>query len=538
MFITLANHIVVKQGQSPSVSEFREHFPDFLWLLRDVILTPTNEKGEPITPTEFLKTKVLVRSDAFFESPQDMVARAILTFFPTIECHTLPPPSSNPEVMKNIHESSSELTNEFNIGVEQLLTYLMDKVQVKKGFKGGQATGPVLVTIAKTYVDAINDPDAIPTLDNTWESAVLLRIKKMLEDLTNEYEKELAAKISEEVGENPLEEDAVGAETDQSTAPTLMGLHRQVLSEKVKKLLQFLSVVGISESAEFTQELEDKVVQFEAAGVVPGSEEVKKKIVIGGSVHKFLICNHARSTSFCKQLFEDLYTPISEKTLNSEITFQEILEDLRKLQENYFDQSCGPAKWEVYETKKQMLEAEKQKFSRLKGYEEELQQTAEAAEKACLENARLAEEVNIVHTQIVEEAQMHKKTIEQIQTHHEEAIEQVKLQEEARRARDEVKYQELMQAQMKEMAEVSKRSAAAAEEDQKMLLALMDKSQQANTENLQQLTKLIERAPPSLPAHAIGKLSLPICTTVAKPLMAFLIVVTTKGLVKRCSVVK
>ena len=94
--------------------ELKNHFPDFLWLLRDVTNTPTGDDGKEISPTDYLLKKVLKKRRAFNENEGDRVSRAILSFFPSIQCRTITPPSSDPVIVRNIAARQSSLDPHFN----------------------------------------------------------------------------------------------------------------------------------------------------------------------------------------------------------------------------------------------------------------------------------------------------------------------------------------------------------------------------------------------------------------------------------------
>ncbi|XP_078603245.1 guanylate-binding protein 3-like [Branchiostoma floridae x Branchiostoma japonicum] len=57
-FIKLATGITVKQGEDSDVSAFREFFPNFLWLLRDLTLKMEDGNGKEMDPTDFLVKRV------------------------------------------------------------------------------------------------------------------------------------------------------------------------------------------------------------------------------------------------------------------------------------------------------------------------------------------------------------------------------------------------------------------------------------------------------------------------------------------------
>ncbi|XP_035663760.1 guanylate-binding protein 6-like [Branchiostoma floridae] len=144
-FIQLAKGVTVKHGQKTKMSAFREFFPNFLWLLRDVSLKMQDKNRKDMTPTEYLITKVLRRQgddDDIDESTSDKVGRAILSFFPSVECATLERPSGDREVMNNIAQHTDSLNPEFNEGVHDLVVTLLLKARAKRGYhKGSTVSG-------------------------------------------------------------------------------------------------------------------------------------------------------------------------------------------------------------------------------------------------------------------------------------------------------------------------------------------------------------------------------------------------------------
>ena len=104
-------------------------------------------------------TRVLKRDDDNFEeSKEEKVGRAIITFFTKIECRLLPPPSEDKEVMKRVESNQSKLSEQFNTGVEELVTFLKCNVETKKVFgKGILIDGPTLAPLVEETIKAIND---------------------------------------------------------------------------------------------------------------------------------------------------------------------------------------------------------------------------------------------------------------------------------------------------------------------------------------------------------------------------------------------
>jgi hypothetical protein len=157
----------VSREGSDDYSKFPSVFPDFLWLLRDVTLTPTDERGKEIDAKTFLlvsgnpaikliyhlqylmvfcflQDRVLKPSGGFEEKPSDKVARALRMFFPSIDCITLPPPSEDAAIMQNIEKNEEKLSPKFKAAVPRVTDHIFSKVKPKTGYTTGRISCPIV----------------------------------------------------------------------------------------------------------------------------------------------------------------------------------------------------------------------------------------------------------------------------------------------------------------------------------------------------------------------------------------------------------
>lgn len=114
------------------MTDFRDHFPSFIWLLRDATLQIASETGKELSPSEYLKTQVLHRSKKLLPTDTDRIAMAILTYFPSVECHVLPPPSADTTVLQNISQNEDKLSNDFNTCMQNFVQHVHQNVSAKK----------------------------------------------------------------------------------------------------------------------------------------------------------------------------------------------------------------------------------------------------------------------------------------------------------------------------------------------------------------------------------------------------------------------
>ena len=476
----------------PETFELKNYFPNFLWLLRDAVLkVPSGQ-----TPTDYLKTVVLKRGKSFDETANDKIGRVILTVFPSIECRTIQPPSADPEVMQNIVAKQDSLEPRFNEQIEDLIKYLFQNVKAKSGFMDGKLVdGPLLAAMASQFLDAVNNPDAIPCITDTWQTAVEIRCKKMLDQMTQEYIEEMNVKIAD-IG-LPMEEDSV-SKNDSSKPCTLFSLHRSTLLQKTELLLKKVGhfISGPISSAEggtssynretLIAELEKRIAVFSEDTILPmDGPNMRKKKVIGGALFEFVQHNNSESRSYCHALFKKLYMKIEEKIEKGDesYTFEELSNDLKMLQEEYHQKAVGPAKWEVYTEKESFIKSQGENYKRLHGFKKK---TFDALQKAAEEKARNDQLNNVLdelQIQTKNDAEMNQKKIEAMEKEHKEEMKNLHKEQEEKMKKDHEKYEDFMKAQLSDMAEITQENAKsmkeAYEERFKSMEALYEQNQEA-----------------------------------------------------------
>ncbi len=80
----------------------KEHFPNFLWLMRDSDLECKDDNGKKMSVTDYVLQKILVTNNKGDKplSTRDQAVSSVREFFPKIECLQIPPPGaglSNPK---------------------------------------------------------------------------------------------------------------------------------------------------------------------------------------------------------------------------------------------------------------------------------------------------------------------------------------------------------------------------------------------------------------------------------------------------------
>ncbi|XP_066264675.1 guanylate-binding protein 3-like [Branchiostoma lanceolatum] len=538
-FIKLAKGVTVKQGEKTQVSAFRQFFPDFLWLLRDAALKMEDEFGKDMTPTEYLITKVLGRhddDDDFEESTSDKVGRAILTFFPSVECTTLVSPSGVPEVMYNIAQHTDSLNPEFNKGVENLTERLLRKSRAKRGYdKVSTVSGEALSIMTRQYMEAVNDPKAIPALDNTWQNTIELMRVRAIEEVINEYNQQMQSQIATAThnGLVPLEE-SQGSEIhlkpkgamrrptrkrakgsgktstrNSPSQPTLIGFHNTLLDKATDMLLEKVGHFDISsddqsnENKKLMDQMQKRLVQREERPVdyvaADGTTKTQEGFVVtGGEFLHYIQKNKELSKIFCQTLFERLFDPIRKHVESPppDYDFQELTVELTNALHQYEEQARGPEKWVVLQQMSKNIEKLKAEIEKIKGYRSKIMQERQKAHEAELNAKIMAREKQQLRKQAQDMKQTEQENLQKTERLHKEQIEKMKREMEKRHAVELQKIRDLQNAQMEEQA---KRAKERYEKDMGKMKEKIDRMERQQADMQKVLKELKKRPPPPPP---------------------------------------
>ena len=455
-----------------------------MWLIRDFTLAlPANDKGQQLTPTEYIMQRVLGTAEETFPPPPTVhVAKSILTFFPSIECQTIPPPSDNPAVLQHIEENEHRLSPHFIDAVEKVIELLKANIKVKKGLTSDQiVTGPLLAHAMEEFVQALNDPGAVPNLENTWQVVILSKLEDTVAELVNYYEEKM---IELAVDRMPLGHDGSG----QGGLPTLMGIHRSLLESEVKKLehkLSLLVPVGTTlgeKSAgdirtELTEKLIHHIIQYRDEVLEDGTV---KKVVQGGKLLKFVEKNYRKSDSHCRQVFNERYSQLKRKlaTFDKDYTFQQLKKDLKSLQEEYFTHAIGPAKWDVYDYAREAVKFDMEQFRHVKDFQEQAYEAAQRAESARVESVRMKQVLEEVQAQADQDRKLNDERLKRMKRANEEALRRLRENREMERQEEKKRFGQILESKLRAVKDTMKRQVRDAEEKFKRRIRQIERDQE------------------------------------------------------------
>lgn len=314
-----------------------KHFPKFLWLVRDAALRYNG------TPTDYIRNEVLVRSSRATPDRLDCIVRAIVTLFPSIECHMLPRPSTDPEILEDMISNESHLNPDFIKQLEDVYEFLRSCIR-PKGIDNHIAvtafSGLVLAELLEQYVLAVNaDQDIV--LQTCWQSAFQSALHSYSNQLVDKYQQQMKASLQ---GKLPLEEGDTRTHCEHKGTTTLMQFHDCIASslyDDLRREIQLL--LGSNHNKDIAANIE---ADFQMRIAV---YDVENHQVESGELLRFVNENYDESAKLCQSIFDQSYSTIHEQVIAAHRDKKQLYidDEIKTIKTEYGRKAIGPAKEEV-----------------------------------------------------------------------------------------------------------------------------------------------------------------------------------------------
>ena len=283
-----------------------------------------------VSPTEHIKRKILQPTGQ--TSATSAVSRALLTLFPSLECIQVPFPNpANPAADK-----VENLQTEFNSAIDKSVIYILSKIKPRNGVNNNvELDGVLLAKLADQYRKALNVPNSVPNLEDSYQTAVKHKINEHSKTLIECYKEEMEQKIPQ--NQYPLEEGNLDVTNIPSNGPiTLFGIHNSIYQPKLNSLK--MQVQKYMASSSFNNADRESVLNnFQDRICKIDNNEVQE-----GILYRFVADNLRKSRKHCDHVFERLYSAQSEV-------------NLRDITSSYDKEAIGPAKTIVLEEKMSII---------------------------------------------------------------------------------------------------------------------------------------------------------------------------------------
>ena len=158
----------MKTNRGKFEDHIKQHFPSFLWIVRDFSLKMEDKHGVKITSREYLENALTEQKGVTDKiENKNRIRRLLKCFFHERDCFTLVRPVEDEKKLQNLNQlEPSEMRPQFVKQITKLNSKIFRKIKPKK-MNGKFLDGELLLELCRSYERTINDGD-VPNIDSAW----------------------------------------------------------------------------------------------------------------------------------------------------------------------------------------------------------------------------------------------------------------------------------------------------------------------------------------------------------------------------------
>lgn len=242
---TLAQRIQSLENEE-DVVHLINHFPTFLWVLRDFVLDLQDDEGNEINPDQYLEYVLEeTEADNDYAEEHNEIRATLKRFFPERYCATLIRPSDDERDLQNLKSDPDLLKPEFVNQINDLRNFVLNQIQIKTVGDIG-LTGSDYISVISKYIDAINE-GAIPRIEDSWVAVVE-------NQLSNGYSKGLK---SYEEGIEQFKGEYIPCNDDDLTQA-----HKNLMQAAIEIFLEVTKEFDNQEKQDAYEQLQENIEQI------------------------------------------------------------------------------------------------------------------------------------------------------------------------------------------------------------------------------------------------------------------------------------
>ncbi|PFX13324.1 Guanylate-binding protein 4 [Stylophora pistillata] len=207
---------------------------------------------------EYFLTRVFKGEEATKNDQNHRVAESILHYFSGFDVFSLPIPTYDKELMKDVKGNMDKMNPQFFTGVKQFEELLRSIMGPKRSCKEGEyVTGEGLAALTTLYVEAINDPHNVPNVQTAWETFVNIKCEGAKKKAITAYEK----KAKEELSKLPCDDEEILRGNDSATHEMMATFEQEthgISIDHTKPYLEELTKLRFQKLGEWKNENDKK----------------------------------------------------------------------------------------------------------------------------------------------------------------------------------------------------------------------------------------------------------------------------------------
>ena len=311
--------------------EMAKYFPSLLWILRDFALKLEDSEGNVITAKQYLDN-ALMEQKGSTESIEEknLVRKMIKTYFLERDCFPMVRPVENERDLQKLQTLSDDrIRPEFLRQSEMLRNKIYMKIK-PKNFNGKILSGQMLINLLESIIEAINE-GAIPVIENSWKYITNNECLKSIREnvdyfikIIKDYQKDNITKAN---FFNDLQE------FSQTMIDEIINKFKNENSKRFDDISEYVHKLKLNLNQEFKKLNEENITLLKEKYTLDLEKEIN---ALFQNQEQLLKENHINFISNLLQIKYKLDTSIPDFHLKDQISYDKIIESIKKYIEEYF----------------------------------------------------------------------------------------------------------------------------------------------------------------------------------------------------------
>ena len=332
--LKLRNNSNVLNSKESDDKEMAKYFPSLLWLLRDFALKLEDSDGNVITAKQYLENALMEQKGSTQSiEEKNLVRKMIKTYFNERDCFPMVRPVENENDLQNLMNlADNKIRPEFIKQSNMLKNKIYMKIKPKT-FNNKILSGQMLIDLLESVVNAINE-GAIPVIENSWNYIANNECLKSIKENTDNFRKLILIYQKENITKNDFFNEL--QRYSQNLIEEIINKFREENEKRFDNINEFVHKLKLSLNQEFKKLNEENITLIKDKYILDLDKEINNLLK---DKEKLIKTNYINFISELLQIKYRLDTTIPSFSLKDQISYDKIIDTIKKYIEEYFIKS-------------------------------------------------------------------------------------------------------------------------------------------------------------------------------------------------------
>ena len=332
--LKLRNNSNVLNSKESDDKEMAKYFPSLLWLLRDFALKLEDSDGNVITAKQYLENALMEQKGSTQSiEEKNLVRKMIKTYFNERDCFPMVRPVENENDLQNLMNlPDNKIRPEFIKQSNMLKNKIYMKIKPKT-FNNKILSGQMLIDLLESVVNAINE-GAIPVIENSWNYIANNECLKSIKENTENFRKLILIYQKENLTKPDFFNDL--QRYSQKLIDEIISKFKEENEKRFDNINEFVHKLKLSLNQEYKKLNEENITLIKDKYILDLDKEINS---IMKDKEKLIKTNYINFISAILQIKYRLDTTIPSFSLKDQISYDKIIDTIKKYIEEYFIKS-------------------------------------------------------------------------------------------------------------------------------------------------------------------------------------------------------